>query len=170
MRQSSIRNETALRGAILLAKIVAALHRQPCVASRRVASKTKRSSSPILRRISYPPRSGIREHFIIRVTVASEQTRADNATLRENAASPCASEWEIGARRVAHIQTNKDRGIGSLALLPFLEPFRFISSLGHPLLPRIRHKTDSLLFLLLLPLVGGTKVGFSTYPRSALRT
>lgn len=55
-------------------KLSRELRRHPCV-----ASKTRRGPS-ILRRISYPPRSGIREHFIIRVTVASEQTRADNAT------------------------------------------------------------------------------------------
>lgn len=51
----------------------------------RASSQKRKGPSPISRRISYPPRSGIREHFIIQVTVASEQTRADNATLRENA-------------------------------------------------------------------------------------
>lgn len=132
-----------------------------CIANR--ASEKRKGSSPILRRISYPPRSGIREHFIIQVTVASEQTRADNATLRENATLVS----ERDRRDTSHTHTYKRiRMEVAAALLPFLEPFRFISSLGYPPPPpRIRHKTNSLHLPLLLPLVGGTKVGFSTYPR-----
>lgn len=74
LRPTSI--EAERRGcvaAILPAKIVAGAG---VVAIR--ASFQKRGGPPILRRISYLPGSGIREHFIIRVTVgerASELAR-----------------------------------------------------------------------------------------------
>ena len=143
--------EAALRGAISSAKIVAALHRHSCI-----ASETRRSSSSILRRIScIRPRSGIWEHFIIRVTVASEQTRADNATLRENAA-PWTRERvsEAGDTRQTRIEV-------AAAALPFSESFRFISffEITPVLLLRACYKTaDFLLFL-----IDGTKVDFNTY-------
>lgn len=122
-----------------------------------------------MRRISYPPRSGIREHFIIRITVASEQTRADNATPSRKCGSH-ESERENavvdGGERV--------KGGQKQPLLPFAPPFHFISSprLTSLLYSRTR-KTDSffsLLLLLLRLLMSGTKVGFSTYPRGTFRT
>jgi len=127
-----------------------------CIAIR--ASLQKREGPlPILRRIScICPRSGIWEHFIIRVTVASEQTRADNATLRENAA-PWTSERvsEAGDTRQTRIEV-------AAAVLPFSESFRFISLFEYPvLLLRVYYKTPDSLFL-----IDGTKVDFNTYSSS----
>lgn len=133
-----------------------------CIANRASPQKRK-GPSPILRRISYPPRSGIREHFIIQVTVASEQTRADNATLRENATPMSERAGDRQDASYTHTHTYKRIRIEvAAALLPFLGPFRFISSLGYsffPLVSAIKLTPST------FPLVGGTKVGFSTYPR-----
>lgn len=111
-----------------------------CIAIR--ASLQKRGGPPpILRRIScIRSRSGIREHFIIRVTVASEQTRADNATLRENAV-PWTSERvsEAGDTRQTRIEV-------AAAVLPFSESFCFISFFEYPVLLLLYKTADSLLF------------------------
>lgn len=106
----------------------------------------KVSLPPILRRISYPPRSGIREHFIIRVTVANEQTRADNATLRENATPVRERARDRRDARVTHIQTNKDRSSSRVTSVSRAVPFYFVPRLPSSLVSAIKLTPSSFFF------------------------
>jgi len=105
------------------------------VASPSVASPQKREEGPppISRRTPYPPGSGIREHFIIRVTVAREQTRADNAIVGESAAKRGGARRVKGGRRVAVARHFRFPRCCVLFPLPSVHP----TMLLRPSLPRL---------------------------------
>lgn len=116
-------------------KLSRGLHRHPCV-----ASKTKRGLS-ILRGISHPPRSGIRQHFIIRVTVASEQTRADNATPWRKCASR-AGERDAQSTGV-RCASKEDRNSRYFRWLRRAVPFYFDPSARSPAVVSVKSTPSS---------------------------